>query len=222
MAPRDRLTLGPLQHPVRGLLHGTAALASLALAAWLWRASTCSPDVRAAILAFACSSFALYTASTLYHTVPWSPRWKKRMQRFDHSMIYVKIAGTMTPIVWIGLDDWRGVALLSAAWGIGGAGILQKTVFAELPERASIPLQAFQASLAVPAFAPFAERLPGAPVVLLGCAAGLYVLGAVLFLTERPRMWPPVFSFHELFHVCVVAGGSANAAIVVQYLARMH
>jgi hemolysin III len=217
-----RLTLGPVQNPVRGLLHGPAALASLFLCAWLWISSTCSAGMLAAVLVFAGSHFLLYSASALYHSVPWSPHWKRRMQRIDHSMIYLKIAGTLTPIVWIGLDDWRRTALLAAAWAIAAAGILQKAFLPSLPERASIPLQLLQGCLVLPALGPLAERLPGAPVILVASGACLYLLGALAFVTERPRLWPRVFSFHELFHLCVVAAGGFYSALVVQHLARWN
>jgi hemolysin III len=144
------------------------------------------------------------------------------MQRIDHSMIYLKIAGTLTPIVWIGLDDWRRTALLAAAWAIAAAGILQKAFLPSLPERASIPLQLLQGCLVLPALGPLAERLPGAPVILVASGACLYLLGALAFVTERPRLWPRVFSFHELFHLCVVAAGGFYSALVVQHLARWN
>src|SRR5262245_18663795 len=88
MATRGRITLGPLDNPVRGLLHGSAALASLAVAGELWQRSAWG-DTRLALLAFALSQAALFAVSALYHSVPWGERAKGRMQRLDHSMIYL-------------------------------------------------------------------------------------------------------------------------------------
>lgn len=215
-----RLTWGPVQNPVRGVLHGSAAIACLLLARHLWVGSTCGSSTRLAIVVFALSQVCLFTASALYHSVPWTPPWKRRLQRIDHSMIYVKIAGTMTPILWLALDDWRRPVLLGAAWAIAFAGIFQKALLPNVHERASIPVQILQAMLVLPALAPFAERFPGAPVRLLLFGAALYVIGVVAFLTERPRMWPRVFSFHELFHVLIVAASGAHSTVVLGWLAR--
>jgi hemolysin III len=215
-----RLTLGPLHNPIRGLLHGSAALASLALAAFLWLHPGCAAATRLPLLVCALSQFALYLASSLYHSVPWGPVAKWRMQRLDHSMIYLGIAGAITPIVWLGLDGARREAILAAAWTIAVLGSAQKALFPRIRAKASIPFQMLQAGLALPALAPFAERCGGAPLALVLGAPVLFLGGTLVFLFERPRLWPRVFSHHELFHVCTVAGTGALYAVLLQLLAR--
>ncbi len=217
----ERLSLGPLQNPVRGLLHGSAAFACVLVAWHLSCVESCEPTTRRLLVLFALSQFALYTASALYHSVPWPPESKRRMQRLDHSMIYVKIAGSLTPIFWVSLDGPERDALIAAVWLVAVVGIGQKAFFPQVNERASIPVQIFQASLALPAIAPFVERFPGTPAQLALLGAVLYVAGAVVFLTERPRLWPRVFSFHEVFHVLLVAGTGTQTTLAVQYLARV-
>ena len=73
----------------------------------------------------------------------------------------------------------------------------------------------------LPAIGPFVERFPGTPAHLALAAAALYVVGVVVFLTERPRLWPRVFSHHELFHVLLVAGTGAQTTLALGYLARI-
>jgi hemolysin III len=216
-----RLTLGPMQNPVRGFLHGGAALASLVGAAVLWARSAGGGSARLALLAFGASLVALYTTSSLYHSVPWRLAWKRRMQRLDHSMIYVLIAGTYTPMAVIALDGWLRAAALAASWGIAAAGIAQKAFWPGLPDRYSIAAQAAQGWLALPLFFPLADRLP-APALALAVGGGLlYSVGMVVLLTERPRLWPRVFSHHEVFHVHVVAGSAAHYALTLLYLAPL-
>ncbi len=216
----QRLTLGPVQNPIRGFLHGSAALVSLALAGHLALHGPGQPSHRAALLVFALSQLALYTASSLYHSVPWDDCWKQRMQRLDHAMIYLKIAGTLTPIVWIGLDDEPRTLLLAAAWGMAALGIAQKAWLPHVNPRACIPVQIAQAGLVLPALGPFAERFPGTPFTLVVASTALYAAGAVVFVTERPRLWPRVFSFHELFHALLVVGSGLHYTLALQYLAR--
>jgi hemolysin III len=40
----------------------------------------------------------------------------------------------------------------------------------------------------------------------------------VIFATKRPRLFPRVFSYHELFHVLVVAGSTLHFLAVLWYV----
>ncbi len=143
----ERLTLGPLHNPVRGFLHGTAALAALAFGLHLWQRSEGAFPVRTTLLICALSQGLLYLTSSLYHSLPWPPISKRRMQRLDHAMIYVGIAGSITPIVWLGLDDWRREVILMLAWALAALGVSQKAFLPSIHERASIPFQILTACL---------------------------------------------------------------------------
>ncbi len=50
-------------------------------------------------------------------------------------------------------------------------------------------------------------------------AAGglLYTMGS-LFLAVKPRLWHRVFSYHEAFHVFVVAGSATHYGLAFWYL----
>jgi hemolysin III len=211
----DRLRLGPIHNPVRGFLHGSAAVACVGLADHLGSGTGGPPPVRSVLWICVLSQLFVYLASSFYHAIPWGPTAKRRMQRLDHSMIYVGIAGSLTPFVWLGLGDWRRDAILAAAWSIAALGALQKLFLPRVPEKLCIPFQLLQAALVLPALAPFAARFPGAPIGLLGAALACYLTGALVFVTERPRLWPRVFSYHELFHVCTVAASAALFATLL-------
>jgi hemolysin III len=214
----DRWTLGRMQNPVRGFLHGGAAAASIVGGIFLLAHAT-EPAHHAALLVFAVSLFGLYTVSSLYHSVPWPRQWKARMQRLDHSMIYVLVAGTYTPIAWIALDGWLRAGILAAVWGIALAGILQKILLPRVGVSLFIAAATIQGWLALPLIAPLAERLPVPAVTLLGLGGVSYTIGMVFLVTERPRLWPRVFSYHEAFHVLVIAGSSLHYGMIFTYLA---
>ncbi|MBS1196135.1 MAG: channel protein (hemolysin family protein), partial [Actinobacteria bacterium] len=93
-----------MTNPVRGFLHGAAAVASVVGAALLTILAQGGIGNRISLLVFGVSLVSLYSASCLYHSIPWGPVWKSRMRRLDHTMIYVLVAGTFTPIAWIALD----------------------------------------------------------------------------------------------------------------------
>jgi hemolysin III len=215
----QRLTVGPFHNPVRGLLHGSGAALWLAFGASL-ALGPAFPE-RLALLLCAVSQTALFATSALYHSLPWRPRWKARMQRADHAMIHVKIAGTVTAITWLaGPTPWSA-ALMAAAWAVAVAAAAHKAWVPEIAEHPSIHVQVGQSLLAVPAMVVFAGRESGLHLALLLGGGLLYLAGALCFAARRPVLWPRVFSFHEVFHVCVLAGSGAHFALLARVLARM-
>ncbi len=62
-------------------------------------------------------------------------------------------------------------------------------------------------------------RLEPWPALVLGVLGSLlYTLGIALFVTRRPRLWPRVFSYHEMFHI-VVSGSGAHYPMTLWYVA---
>jgi hemolysin III len=209
-----------MQNPVRGLLHGGSALLSIVGAAALWNRSIGDPFQQGALLVFGLSLVGLYTVSSAYHSVRWNPIWKGRMQRIDHAMIYGLIAGTYTPIAVIVLDGWLRFAALGTVWGITAIGVAQKLCWPQLGHGYSVALQVAQGWFAVLLLAPLSERLGWTAVGLLVLGGLFYTLGMVAFTTQRPRLWPRVFSYHEIFHVLVVGGSASHYAMTFVYVAR--
>jgi len=114
--------------PISGLMH--AASAALALAGAVVLGVLSPPGAaRAALLVYGVSLVLLFTASSVYHLVKASPAWDLLLRKFDHTAIFVFIAGTYTPVCVIALTGaWRW-GLLIAVWSVAAAGILFKFVF---------------------------------------------------------------------------------------------
>ena len=220
MQPFERLRLGKMTNPVRGFLHGTAAVLSIVGATFLTVRAGGGAWNRISLLVFGGSLVCLFTASSLYHSIPWGPAWKQRMQRLDHTMIYVLVAGTFTPIALIALDGWLRWTTLGVQWGIVLAGAMQKAFFTKLPGGLSVGLQTAQGWLAILLLWPLAQSLPWTALFMIGLGGVLYTVGMVFLVTNRPRLWPRVFSYHEVFHILVIAGSSVHFAVVARYLLR--
>ena len=214
----DRVTLGKMHHPVRGFLHGTAALASFAgLIVLIVRTS--SDLLRMfTMIVFAGSMVALFTTSSLYHSVPWRERWKKRMQRFDHSMIFLLVAGTYTPIAFNVLSSsWKWITL-GVVWGIAVFGILQKMFFPKVKNWLSITLYMVMGWFAVIPVRELFDRLPLEAMMLLIVGGACYSLGVILLVTKRPQLFPRIFSYHEVFHVLVISGALLHFLMILLYV----
>ncbi len=212
-----RWTLGKMQNPVRGFLHGGAAVASVVASALLllhaetWRA-------RIGVIVFGIALVALYTTSSLYHSIPWRERAKKRMQRLDHSMIYVLIAGTYTPFALIVFDPPLRWIVLGLVWGITAAGIIQKAFFPRLPGGLSVGMSTALGWMGVLFAWPMVQKLAWPELMLVAVGGILYTVGMVFLVTNRPRLWPRVFSYHEAFHVLVVAASALHFVAIWRYV----
>lgn len=215
----DRITWGRMQNPVRGVLHGSAAVAAAVGVAVLVTETWGRTRTMVAILLFGVALVTMYTVSALYHCVPWTDTAKARMQRIDHSLIFLVVAGTFTPVAVAALEGTALLAALGLVWGIAAVGITLKFALVSPRTRLSIVLQMAMGWSALVWLPWILERLgPGAVALIL--AGGLcYTVGTVVFATRRPRLFPRVFSHHELFHVLVVAGSAFHFWAIAQYVA---
>lgn len=206
-----------MQNPVRGLLHGSAALLAVVACVVLVVAAPTWPS-RFAALAFGLTMIALFTTSSLYHSIPWSEIWKKRMQRADHSMIAIFIAGSYTPIAVIALDGAWSVVSLLAAWVIALIVAGQQILFPVEKNTFGIAMMTTLGWLGMFVMWPFAQKAGIAPVVWLAVGGVLYTVGMVMLVTQRPRLWPRVFSYHEAFHVLVVIATALHFVAIWRYV----
>ncbi len=217
-APHERVTLGRMLNPVRGLIDATAAIVAL-IGGVVLLVRAPSPGTKIAVVIFALGMIGLYTTSSLYHSIPWSERWKRRMQRTDHSMIFVLIAASYTPVTVLTTDGWTTVAVLAIAWGITLAGVAQQVFFPVERNTLGITLMTTLGWIGLILLPWVATTAGWDSVVLLVAGGVLYTVGMVMLVTGRPRLWPRVFSYHEAFHVLVVAASTLHFATVYRGLA---
>jgi hemolysin III len=122
-----------LRPRLRGVSHKYAFFASLACGvALIVTASGGKSTIAAAIYAGAVS--ALFGTSALYHRITWRPRARRWIRRVDHSMIFVLIAGTYTPVALLALSGTLATAVLWAVWGAAAAGVVFKLLWIDAPK----------------------------------------------------------------------------------------
>ncbi len=189
---------------LRGRLHQVATLGSLGGLVWIVHVAP-TPRARAAAWVYALAAVLLYATSSAYHTFARSPRTRRVMQRLDHSMIYVLIAGTFTPIAVLTIGDpWRWPAL-AAMWAGALGGVALKLFGYPRFKRFGAALYLVLGWAAMAALPALVHR----PGVLGFVVAGglLYTVGAVLFALRWPSLSPRWFGYHELWHAVGVAAG---------------
>lgn len=218
VAQMERITWGPMQNPLRGVLHGSAALAAVGGLALLVTRAWGRITILSGVLIYGLALVTMYTTSALYHSVPWTLRWKARMQRIDHSLIFLVVAGTFTPFALTALDGNRRLVALILVWGIAATGIVLKFTLRDPKTWLSATLQMAMGWSAL-VWLPWILASLGWGAVALIMAGGLcYTVGTILFATKRPRLFPSIFSYHELFHILVIAGSSLHFWAIARYV----
>ncbi|MEH1026228.1 PAQR family membrane homeostasis protein TrhA [Micromonospora profundi] len=146
----------------------------------------------------------LFGTSALYHRRVWSERGYQLMRRMDHSMIFVFIAGTYTPLCVMLLEPRQATVMLSLVWGGALAGVAVKMAWPHAPRWVSAPLYLALGWVAV-AMLPEILRGGGVTALVLLIVGGvMYSVGAVFYALRRPNPWPSVFGHHEFFHACTL------------------
>jgi len=145
----------------------------------------------------------LYSASTLYHGIP-SPRLKRALKIFDHSAIYLLIAGTYTPFLLVNLRGGWGWSLFGVVWGLALAGILLKFWFVDHFQILSTTVYLLMGWLAVIAVRPLLVRVPTAGLLWLLAGGLFYTLGVVFYA------WKRIPYNHVIWHVFVMAGSTCH------------
>lgn len=211
------MTLGKMQNPIRGFLHGGAAVATVVGLVLLMIRAWGSTAAVVGSLIFCGALLVMYTVSSLYHSVPWDEFWKKRLQRLDHSMIYLVVAGTFTPIAIAALDGASMAISLVLMWSIAFTGVLLKAFLTKVGTWLSVTLQLGMGWIAVIWMPTVVERLGAGALVLIVAGGLCYTIGVVIFVTKRPRLLPRTFSYHELFHTLVVTASVLHFLAIFLY-----
>lgn len=209
-----------LRDPVSGLTHCiAAALAVLGTILLIDRvASPALPWHIVTFSIFGVGMIALYTASTLYHWLPASPHGIRVLRRIDHSMIFVYIAATYTPICLIPLRGPWGWTIFGIVWGVALFGIFMKMFWLHAPRWLSTGLYLGLGWVVIIGIYPLIMSLPLGGVLWLFAGGIMYSIGAVIYAKKWPNPVPDVFGFHEIFHLFVIAGSLCHFFVMYYFV----
>jgi hemolysin III len=198
---------------LRGVSHQYAFFVSLGCGVGLILAAS-GGRARFAAAIYAGAVSALLGTSALYHRVTWRPAARRWMRRLDHSMIFVLIAGTYTPVALLALHGSLARTILIVVWAGALGGVVFKLAWIDAPKWvfAAVYLALGWVSVAILGELPAAIGWLG----VAGLAAGglLYTAGAMVYASERPNPLPKVFGYHEVFHALVLAAVGLHYAVI--------
>ena len=209
--------LVPLSPPrLRGRLHAVAAAASIGALAWLVR-SAASVEAMIAAWIYGLASVLCYLTSSMYHVMARSERARAVLRRADHSMIYVLIAGTFTPVCLLAMSGWWRWPVIGLVW----LGALVGIALCLTPHHrlggfsvALYMILGWAGVAALPALAHHPVR-----AVMAVIAGLLYTVGAILFGRQRPTLRPAWFGYHEFWHSIGIVAGALLFAVNLSLIA---
>jgi len=148
----------------------------------------------------------LYTTSTLYHSV--RPPAKDVLRRFDHSAIFLLIAGTYTPFALVSLRGPLGWAMFAAIWAAALHGIWRAWRRTNDRPQSALPY-AVMGWLGLVAVVPLIEALGPGGMLWLALGGLLYTGGIVFYVNDE--RWRHA---HGIWHLFVIGGSASHFTAV--------
>jgi hemolysin III len=203
---------------LRGWSHALAAVVSVVGMVILLSRSTGDAVKLTAFAVYGVTLVLLFGFSAAYHIPHWSPRNRRILRGIDHANIFLLIAGTYTPVTAVLLRGGLRVGLLIAIWSVAAVGIALASGIVAGHRRALAAIYVLTGWIGIIA-TPQIVSAAGGAVALIVVGGVIYSLGAVVYAIRRPRGFPTVFGYHEVFHVAVIAASACFYAFMVAVVA---
>ena len=210
---RAREPFSSYSHFVGAVLSGVGLFAMLLR---LLLDDAVSAQMAAASVVFCLSLIALYSASSIYHFSGRGEAVLRRLKKLDHSMIYVLIAGSYTPVVLRFMPAPRSYVFLGAIWLVALTGIAVKLLWIDAPRLIGTALY-LALGWAVAFDFGVVLSMPAPAIALLAAGGLAYTAGGIIYIAKRPNL-SAVLGFHELFHLFVIAGSLCHYLMVFWYV----
>ncbi len=165
-------------------------------------------------IVFCSATVLLYSASTLYHSVPGNhlPRLKEGFRRFDHAAIYTLIAGTYTPFALLTIGGRSGWILFSVIWSLAALGIMWKVFSSKDRTKLSLTLYLIMGWIGILSGKSLFTNLPAAGLWLLLGGGAAYTVGAIFYA------WNKLPFNHAIWHLFVLAGTALHYFAILYFV----
>jgi hemolysin III len=190
-----------------GAALSVAGLTLMVAFAALWGDARCM----ASAIVFGVAMFLQYLFSALYHGIP-QPRAKHVMKVFDHTSIYLLIAGTYTPFTLVTLRGDGGTLMFAIIWAIALAGVAAEAFWVYRPRWVTAVGFTAMGWIIVFLLKPLIARLPAAGFQLMLAGGLVYTAGTLFYVLKRvPYM-------HAVWHLFVLGGSVLHFFAVLLYV----
>jgi hemolysin III len=193
--------------------HGAGALAGLIITPiMILNALPLGAAAITAVSIFGATIFTLYLVSCLYHAFPHS-KTKRVFRIFDHSAIFLLIAGTYTPFTLTVLPPTWGWTIFAIVWTLAAIGVVLKSLTGVKSSWLSTALYLGMGWIAVFAAKPLYEALPAWGLFWLIAGGVMYSAGVLFFIYDHRVRY-----HHFVWHLFVMAGTACHVVAVMRYV----
>lgn len=172
------------------------------------------PRARTSAAIYTVTLLAAFGTSSAYHRLAKSYRARKIMQRADHAMIYLLIAGTYVPICLVAMPLGWGVTVMAIVGAMALLGIALKMLAFKRLQWVSYSLYLIMGWTAAVATPVLIDHLTTPQLVLIVAGGIAYTVGVPILLLRRPDPWPAVFGYHEIWHGFTVLAAALHFGAV--------
>ncbi len=191
-----------LEEWLNSISHGAGFVAAIVgLVFLLLRAE--QPVAIAAAAVYGATLILMFLSSTLYHSISHT-KIKGMLKLFDHSAIYLLIAGTYTPLLLVGIGGWLGITMTAIVWMLATGGVAFKLIARHRFPKVSVATYLLMGWIALGLIYPLYMALPGAGLWLI-VAGGLCFSIGVLFYVAKSKRYT-----HAIWHLFVLGGCSCH------------
>lgn len=161
---------------------------------------------------FVISIFLMFLSSTLYHSMARETKHKAVFQKLDHSMIYVAIAGSYTPVALVTIGGWQGIAVVCVQWLIVIFGIIYKCVAIDKLPKLSLTIYLIMGWTVLAVLPTFIQNSNIALRVLI-VVGGIFYSSGCFFYAKKGIKY-----FHMIFHLFINMGVISHYIAIVFFL----
>lgn len=176
-------------------------------------ASYSAPSLVTALI-YGLSVVFLFLASSLYHAFKKEDNELSLWRKMDRLAIFFMIAGTFTPIGYFCLDGAYSWTMIAIQWSLVGLGVISQIFFPRASRKLYAAIYLVMGWSALFTIKQMLANMSVSQGVLLFSGGVAFTLGGIIYAIKKPRIFPGVFSFHELFHVMVLIGGVLHYAMI--------
>ena len=160
-------------------------------------------------IVFGVSILLMFLASTLYHAIP---KYKTALKKFDHSAIFLLIAGTYTPIMLVAFGGAIGWIYVGIEWVLAMVGIALKQFFVHRFKMVSLLVYIGMGWLIIFISKPLIDMIGMNGFGWLLAGGLFYTIGTYFYKNDR------IPYNHAIWHVFVLAGCVSMYACVYLYI----
>ncbi|MDO6565574.1 hemolysin III family protein [Alteromonas sp. 1_MG-2023] len=199
-----------LEEWLNSISHGVGCIAAIVgMVFLLYRADDLLTITASAV--YGASLILMFLSSTLYHATS-HQRAKGWLKLFDHSAIYLLIAGTYTPLLLVSIGGVLGITMTAVVWTLALAGVAFKLIAQHRFPKVSVMTYLLMGWIAIGLIYPLYVALPGAGLWLLVAGGLCFTFGVCFYVAKKVKYT------HAIWHVFVLGGCSCHYFSIYYYV----